>query len=311
LLAALLMSVAQAAPSVVRVGMPAVPHTLDPARAQFSAEFTVMAGIYDTLYALDPLSQNAALVPLAAAALPDLSANGRVYTIRILPGIFFASHPVFGGKLRELTAGDFAYSISRILDPALRSPSASTLEGVQDVTALDRTTLRITLKERDPLFIYNLAYPLTGAVAREAVEAEGEQYGQRPGGHRRLRGAKDDAGPAHDARPQSRLPRLSARRFADRGFARAGNRAPLARSEAAGGGSRRSHLYAGILRGAPGACQARGRPHRAGAARTGVEAWTAQGGVRPRRARTRASPDADDQYVGCQPSEPGHRQHDA
>jgi ABC-type transport system substrate-binding protein len=180
--ALLVISVAHAAPSIVRVGMPAVPYTLDPARAQIAAEFTVMAGIYDTLYAFDPLSEKASLVPLAAAALPELSADGRVYTIRIRPGIFFASHSSFGGRPRELTAGDFAYSITRILDPALHSPSASMLEGTQEVTALDRTTLRVTLKEPDPLLVYNLANPLTTAVAREAVEAEGEQYGQRPVG---------------------------------------------------------------------------------------------------------------------------------
>lgn len=157
--------------------------TLDPAHADNGQAFMVMAGIYDTLYTLDPVSRTAALVPLAAAALPEVSADARVYTIRVRSGIFFAPHPSFGGRPRELTAADFAYSMRRILDPALRSPNASTLQGtVADVTAVDRTTLRITLAAPDPLFVYTLASPLTSALAREAVEAEGEQYGHRPVG---------------------------------------------------------------------------------------------------------------------------------
>ncbi|MFO1317546.1 MAG: hypothetical protein U1F58_18290, partial [Burkholderiales bacterium] len=81
---------------VLRVGIPVMPETLDPARATNAQELMAMAGIYDSLYAHDPLAHPPALVPLAAAAMPDVSADFRTYTIRIRPGIRFTPHPAFG-----------------------------------------------------------------------------------------------------------------------------------------------------------------------------------------------------------------------
>ena len=190
----------------LRVGMPATPRSLDPARAETAQENMVMAGIYDTLYAFDPLARPAAIVPLAATALPEVSADSRTYIVRVRPGIRFTPHPAFGGKPRELTAADFAYAIRRVLDPRVRSPSLSLLEGkiegldalarqakdagraidydapVAGLTIVDRYTLRIRLAAPDPLFSYALTWPLTAGIAREVVEAEGEAYAQHPVG---------------------------------------------------------------------------------------------------------------------------------
>lgn len=169
------------APGAVRIGLPMVPETLDPARADNAQTGMVMAGVYDTLYALDPLAPTATLVPLAAAALPDVSPDYRVFTIRVRRGIFFTPHAQFGGKPRELVAADFAYAIRRVLDPKLRSPSQSLIAGkIEGLDALDRYTLRIVLVTPDPAFPFYLAMPLLGGVAREVVEAEGDAYGQRP-----------------------------------------------------------------------------------------------------------------------------------
>ena len=46
-----------------------------------------------------------------AAALPEMSADFRELTLRIRPGIFFADDPAFKGRARELTAGDYAYTL--------------------------------------------------------------------------------------------------------------------------------------------------------------------------------------------------------
>lgn len=189
---------------VVRIGIPLVPETLDPVRIDNGQALVITAGIHDTLYGLDPLAPAATLVPIAAAALPDVSPDHRVYTIRVRPGIFFTAHARFQGKPRELVAADFGYAIRRVLDPKLRSPSQSMLAGkiegldalaqraqdagrgidydapVPGLVALDRYTLRITLVMSDPAFAYFLAMPLLAGVAREAVEAEGDAYGHRP-----------------------------------------------------------------------------------------------------------------------------------
>src|SRR6185369_17744631 len=68
------------------------------------------------------------LQPRAAAAMPEVSADGRTYTIRIKKGIYFTPDPAFGGKRRELTADDYIYSWKRLLDPKVRSPNYSIFE---------------------------------------------------------------------------------------------------------------------------------------------------------------------------------------
>lgn len=197
---------AERAPGVLHVGMPLIAETLDPPRADNTQALSVMAGIYDTLYVLDPLARPAAIVPVAAAALPEVSADYRTFTVRVRPGINFTPHPGFAGKRRELTAADFAYAFRRVLDPKIRSPFGSFLEGriegldalarraqdagrgidydapVAGLEVVDRYTLRIRLNAPDPIFPFVLASPILAGVAREVVEAEGERYGQRPVG---------------------------------------------------------------------------------------------------------------------------------
>src|SRR4029077_13902959 len=95
--------------------------------------------------------------------------------------IYFADDPVFKGKQRELTAQDYVYSITRILDPnlppggdlampdlsvgarpvvdAARKPGAkldydAPIEGLR---AVDRYTLRIKLHSTDYTLLERLA----------------------------------------------------------------------------------------------------------------------------------------------------------
>ena len=195
---------ADALAGTLRVGLPLMPETLDPARSDNMVTGMVTAGIYDTLYTLDPLARPPVIVPLAAASLPGVSADYRTFTIQVRPGIFFTPHPAFGGKPRELTAEDFAYAIRRILDPKLRSPALFLLENkiegldalaararsenraidyaapVAGLVVVDRQTLRIRLNAPDPIFAFLLASPNLGAIAHEVVGAEGNAYGQRP-----------------------------------------------------------------------------------------------------------------------------------
>ena len=41
-----------------------------------------------------------------AAALPEVSADGKRFTVRIRPGIFFDDDPAFDGRPRELVAAE-------------------------------------------------------------------------------------------------------------------------------------------------------------------------------------------------------------
>jgi ABC-type transport system substrate-binding protein len=182
---------------------------LDPPQANADANtLQLLAQILEAPLAFDYLARPVRLVLATAAAMPEVSANGRVFTLRIKPGIFFADDPAFKGSKRELVAQDYVYSIKRYYDPkwnasdlylfeSLKLPGLTELRQraikdkkpfdydteVEGARALDRHTLRITLGVSDPRFIYLLAFPQTiGAVAREVVEFYGDDIGAHPVG---------------------------------------------------------------------------------------------------------------------------------
>ncbi len=155
---------------------------LDPAAASDNATLSLLENLFDPLLRYDYLARPAKLRPNTATAMPEISADGLTYTFRIRSGIHFTPDPAFKGVKREMTAQDYVYSIKRLSDPAIRSPWLSMFEGVADIRALDRHTLRIRLKAPDNNFLFYLAMPASGAVAREVIEAYPGQAGNHPVG---------------------------------------------------------------------------------------------------------------------------------
>jgi oligopeptide transport system substrate-binding protein len=190
---------------VLRVTFTAAETGFDPAKVSDVYSGAVIDAIFEPLLTYDYLARPAKLVPNVAVALPEVTDGGKTYTLRIRPGIQFAADAAFKGAKRELTAVDYAYSIRRFLDPKNRSPYAFLFEGkVAGLDALaeaakkgasydydakipglevpERYTLRIRLNEPDLNFSHVLAFPLVGAVAREVVEAYGDETASRPVG---------------------------------------------------------------------------------------------------------------------------------
>ena len=170
---------------------------------------TVIAHIFEALYRYDPLAMPVKVRTLTAAALPEVSADFRVWTIRIRPGIYFADDPAFKGQRRELVAQDYVYTIKRFFDPATKSPGYSSIaeEGLigldelraaalknkkpfdydtptEGLCALDRYTLQFRVREPRPRFLEgNLCNSGGfGAVAREVVEFYGDNIMAHPVG---------------------------------------------------------------------------------------------------------------------------------
>jgi len=166
---------------------------LDPAAIQDLFGNSICRHIFDALYMWDYLARPYQFVPKAAAGMPEVSADGRIWTIRIKPGIYFTDDPAFGGKRRELVAADFVYEWKRVMDPRVRSPNTDLLErkivgldaaaenakttgkfdydaDIQGLRAIDRYTLRIELVKPDYMFLYVLNAPSLAGLAREVVE---------------------------------------------------------------------------------------------------------------------------------------------
>jgi oligopeptide transport system substrate-binding protein len=188
------------APKTLRYIIPAAETGFDPAVARDLYSGHVTQAIFDTLFSYDYLARPVQLVPHAAAALPDVSADGKTYTIRLKPGQYFTPDPAFGNQRRELTMADYVYSWKRLFDPKLASPHTWLLEkkvvGLDQLAAdaklsgkfnydapvaglelVDRYTLRIHLTQTDFNLGMILAHEPTVALAREVVQQYGDQNG--------------------------------------------------------------------------------------------------------------------------------------
>ena len=187
---------------VLRLGFPTAETGFDPIAVSDLYSNTIIEAIIEPMLGYDYLARPVKLAPLTLSEMPAVSNNGSSYTFKLRPSVFFADDSVFKGKRRELIAQDYAYSIRRLFDPALRSPWLFLLDGkvigmdevvanakasnkfdydapIAGLEVVDRYTFRIHLKEPDYNLLYILAMPTLGALAREVVE----QYGADISGH--------------------------------------------------------------------------------------------------------------------------------
>src|ERR1700676_665492 len=103
--------------------------SFDPQFASDAASDSVIANIYEAMLDYDYLAPPVKLVPRTLEAMPVIEDGGKTYICRVRKGIFFTADAAFKGRPRELTAADYAYSIKRLLDPAVKSPWSWLVEG--------------------------------------------------------------------------------------------------------------------------------------------------------------------------------------
>ena len=205
LLAAATMPVPAAEPvKVLRLALPDITG-LDPQQISDLYSARVVNVIFEGLYQYDYLASPAKVVPNTAAAMPVITDGGRTWTIRMQKGIRFTDDPAFNGKPRELQAADYVYAIKRSLDPNLRiggDPALTSLIAgarpivdaakkngkfdydapMEGLRALDAYTLQIRLTDVDYTLLDRLSARGAYAVAREVVEAAGNDVMMKPVG---------------------------------------------------------------------------------------------------------------------------------
>jgi len=191
---------AQGASKSLRVAFPVAETGFDPQAAGDAYSNYVIRAIFDPLYRYDYLARPFRIVPNTAAGMPEITDEGRTWTIHVRHGIYFADDPVFKGKRRELTAADYVFSIKRILDPKMRSNSLQAVDGrfvgadalvakaketgrfdydapLEGLQAIDRYTLRFKLVFPDYELMSNLTTSAFAAVAREVIDAHADDNG--------------------------------------------------------------------------------------------------------------------------------------
>jgi ABC-type transport system substrate-binding protein len=192
---------AQAHPDkVLRVSFPVAETGFDPQASSDIYSNHVNRAIFDAPYRYDHLARPYQIIPNTAVALPDISADGLAWTIRIKPGIHFADDAAFKGQPRELTAADYVFGWKRVLDPKVRSPNLQQFDGkfvgadalvakakqsgqfdydapMEGLQAIDRYTIRIKLTAPSYDLLADLTTVAAVAVAREVIEAYGDGSG--------------------------------------------------------------------------------------------------------------------------------------
>jgi len=191
---------------VLRVLVSTPESSLDPAVASDVPSVSINENIFEPMLRYDYLARPVKLKPNTLTSMPEILDQGKTYVLRLQPGIMFTPDPAFKGKPRELTAEDYIYSIKRIYDPAVKSPWLFMFEGkllgdeklrpstakdgkkqefdlqtnIPGLQAVDKYTLRIRLNAPDSNFLFILATTATGAMAKEVVDAYGNQVGNHP-----------------------------------------------------------------------------------------------------------------------------------
>jgi ABC-type transport system substrate-binding protein len=183
---------------VLKIAFPIDVSGLDPAGTQETYGPPRGSADLDALY----VGLSCATLPLAPSIATGMEvSDGRIWTIHIRQGIYFADDPAFGGRKRELTAADFVYAWKRVVDPRVRSPNSDLLEHklagldaavdkakasgrfdydapIQGVQAPERYTLRLELVQPDYTFLELLDSAALRAVAREVIEKYADESGR-------------------------------------------------------------------------------------------------------------------------------------
>jgi peptide/nickel transport system substrate-binding protein len=158
--------------------------TLDPAFASGQSTIWACNQLYNGLVDLDDQMQ---IVPAIAKSW-EISDAGTLYTFHLRCDVQFHNISSFPFKTpRYVTAHDFVYSFRRITNPATASPGAWIFQQVKrdtldnaEFTALNDSTLQITLDAPFPPFLGILTMKYCSVIPHEAVEKFGKDFRNNP-----------------------------------------------------------------------------------------------------------------------------------
>ncbi|MBQ0016599.1 MAG: ABC transporter substrate-binding protein [Bacteroidales bacterium] len=156
--------------------------SLDPAFAKNQSLNWACSQLYNSLVQLD---SNLEVQPCIAKRW-TISPDGKTYTFILRNDVCFHTNPLFktADSTRHVVAGDFLYSLNRIIDPDVASPGMW-IFGMVDSNgfeAVDDTTFVIHLKQPYAPFLGLLSMPYCSVVPHEVVEYYGADYRSHPCG---------------------------------------------------------------------------------------------------------------------------------
>ncbi|MEO8285968.1 MAG: peptide ABC transporter substrate-binding protein [Chloroflexota bacterium] len=174
----------------------AEPAALDPALMEENLSIDIGQNFYDALIEFDPQTQE--LKPALAAALPEVSADGTVYTFKLRPEAKFSNGD-------PVTSADVLYSWNRVAalpeapyadyvmsdikgytevraSVTSTDTTATKLTTVSGIEAPDAQTVKVTLKNPSAYFLSQMAVWTYYVVNQKQVEKGGAEWFVGPGG---------------------------------------------------------------------------------------------------------------------------------
>jgi oligopeptide transport system substrate-binding protein len=189
---------APSVPQILRVNLGSEPATIDPNRASWSQERTVITQVFEGLFGFN---QDLTLLPAVAKEIPTvnnkgISTDGKTYAFNLKPEVTWSD-----GK--KVVAKDFEYSIKRMLSPDLATQyasfyldivgakeynSAASLDAAAKtdlrdkvgVKVLNDTTLQITLNQPRPTFLQLLALWPSFPLREDIITKFGDKWTEPP-----------------------------------------------------------------------------------------------------------------------------------
>ncbi len=144
----------------ISVGTTLKPRTLDPADSYELAGLNIIYNVGESLYTYE--LGGTELKPLLATAMPQISADGLIYTIPLRQGVIFHDRTPFNAEA-------MAFSLERFIQNGGK-PAFLLGDIVSQVEAVGEYELKITLKQPFAAFPSLLAFPGTAAVSPQAYK---------------------------------------------------------------------------------------------------------------------------------------------
>lgn len=145
--------------------------TLDAHYITDSPSATVAEHIIEPLLELTPSGE---IVPHLAESY-DVSADGRVWTLRLRRGVTFHDGTPFNAEAVK-------YNIERIIDPANAVTFAFLINSITEVRVVDEYTVQLVTDEPFAPMINHLTHSSTGMQSPTAIERFGDDYALNPVG---------------------------------------------------------------------------------------------------------------------------------
>ena len=135
----------------------------DPLRTNDSASTYVNAQIYETLYRIDPESDE--YMPLLAAEMPQYSEDGLTVTVKLREGVTFHDGTPFNAEAVK-------YTFDLIKDPEFGSARASIAGSIDTMECPDDYTIVFHLLYEDGVFTAKLAHTNSAIVSPTAQQSQ-------------------------------------------------------------------------------------------------------------------------------------------